>query len=257
MTLRLKGKTALVTGSTSNIGRAVAVAFAREGAHVIVSGRHIDRGRAVVSEIWQAGGRADFVEADLDGTAAASDNLAEDALAALGGRLDILVNNAGIYPTAPTVATSEETFDLVYAVNVKAPFFLTAALAPRMIGHGGGVIINLGSWVARRGLPSGALYSSTKGAVETLTRAWSAEFGAQGLRVNAISPGVIRSSDLPPDLDTPGGVLMAGTPTGQAGPPESIAAAAVYLASDEAAFVHGAVIDVDGGRTGVHAVAAA
>jgi NAD(P)-dependent dehydrogenase (short-subunit alcohol dehydrogenase family) len=256
MTLRLQGKTALVTGSTSNIGRAVAVAFAREGAHVIVSGRDLDRGRAVLAQIRGDGGRADFVSADLDGTASASRGRAEEALSVLGGRLDILVNNAGIYPTAPTVATSEETFDLVYAVNVKAPFFLTAALAPRMIEHGRGVIINLGSWVARRGLPAGALYSSTKGAVETLTRAWSAEFGARGLRVNAIAPGVIRSSELEPDLETPGALLMTGTPTGHAGRPESVAAAAVYLASDEAEFVHGAVIDVDGGRMGVHAVAA-
>jgi NAD(P)-dependent dehydrogenase (short-subunit alcohol dehydrogenase family) len=251
MTRRLNGKTALITGSTSNIGRSVAVAFAREGAHVIVSGRDTARGEAVVAGIRSAGGRADFVRADLDGTVSASNALAEAALAALGGRLDILVNNVGIYPPGTTLTTDEATFDRVYAVNVKAPFFLTQAVVPGMSGAGGGVIINLGSWVARMGLPVGALYSSTKGALETLTRAWSSEFAAHGIRVNAVSPGVIRSPELAPDEETLGGFLMDGAPAGQAGHPDAIAAAAVYLASDEAAFVHGTVLDVDGGRVAV------
>jgi NAD(P)-dependent dehydrogenase (short-subunit alcohol dehydrogenase family) len=101
------------------------------------------------------------------------------------------------------------------------------------------------------GLPVGALYSSTKGALETLTRAWSSEFAAHGIRVNAVSPGVIRSPELAPDEETLGGFLMDGAPAGQAGHPDAIAAAAVYLASDEAAFVHGTVLDVDGGRVAV------
>ncbi|CAM5388019.1 hypothetical protein SCYAM73S_06633 [Streptomyces cyaneofuscatus] len=126
---RLAGKTALVTGSTSNIGRAIATAFAAEGAHVIVSGRNGERGSAVVGEIRAAGGRADFVAADLDGSAAVSDRLAEEATRVLGGRIDILVNNAGIFPGSTTPDTDEKTFDRVYAVNVKAPYFLTAAIA--------------------------------------------------------------------------------------------------------------------------------
>jgi NAD(P)-dependent dehydrogenase (short-subunit alcohol dehydrogenase family) len=251
MAQRLEGKTALVTGSTRNIGRSVAVAFAREGAHVVVSGRDAARGESVVAGIRSAGGRADFVRADLDGTPAASQALADEALAALGGRVDILVNNAGIYPADTTLGTDEDTFDRVYAVNVKAPFFLTQAVVPSMSRAGGGVIINLGSWIARMGLPVGALYSSTKGALETLTRAWSSEFAAQGIRVNAVSPGVIRPPELAPGDETPGGVLMAGSPAGQAGQPDAIASAAVYLASDEAAFVHGTVLDVDGGRMAV------
>jgi NAD(P)-dependent dehydrogenase (short-subunit alcohol dehydrogenase family) len=251
MMQRLEGKTALVTGSTSNIGRSVAVAFAREGAHVIVSGRDTGRGESVVAGIRSAGGRADFVRADLDGTVPASKALADEALAVLGGRLDILVNNAGIYPPDTTLTTDEDTFDRVYAINVKAPFFLTQAVVPSMSQAGGGVIINLGSWVARMGLPVGALYSSTKGALETLTRAWSSEFAASGIRVNAISPGVIRTPELAPDEETAGGFLMAGAPAGQAGHPDAIASAAVYLASDEAAFVHGTVLDVDGGRVAV------
>ena len=188
---RLAGKTALVTGATSNIGRAIAVAFAAEGAHVLVAGRNETRGKAVVAEIEAAGGQVGFISADLDGSAARSHELAADATRRLGGRIDILVNNAGIYPGATTPDTDEATFDQVYAVNVKAPFFLTAAVAPGMAAAGGGTIINLGSWIARLGIPVGALYSSSKGAMETLTRAWAAEFGPSGVRVNAISPGVV------------------------------------------------------------------
>ena len=112
---------------------------------------------------------------------------------------------------------------------------------------GSGAIINLGSWIARLGIPVGALYSSTKGAMETLTRAWAAEFGPYGVRVNAISPGVVQTPA--PGEVHPAEVMMKGTPAGRLGNPEAIAYAAVYLASDEAAFVHGSVLDVDGGRT--------
>ncbi|WP_416961923.1 SDR family NAD(P)-dependent oxidoreductase [Streptomyces sp. Agncl-13] len=268
MSMRLEGKTALVTGATSNIGRAVAEAFAAEGAHVAVSGRSAERGKEVVDGIRARGGRAEFVRADLDGTAAASQALAREATRVLGGRVDVLVNNAGIYPGDRTTATDEKTFDQVYAVNVKAPFFLTAAVAPAMVEAGGGTIINLGSWIARLGIPIGALYSSTKGAMETLTRAWAAEFGPQGVRVNAISPGVVL--DTAPgearadEADAgeahvgeahPAVVMMQGTPAGRPGTPDAIANAAVYLAGDESAFVHGIVLDVDGGRNSVAVIA--
>ena len=138
----------------------------------------------------------------------------------LGGRIDILVNNAGIFPRSTTATTDEATFDEVYAVNVKAPYFLTAAIAPAMAEAGQGAIINLGSWIARLGIPS-ALYSSTKGAMETLTRAWAAEFGPAGVRVNAISPGVIRTPN-PDGSDSgtrPAEEMMRGTPAAGAGLP--------------------------------------
>jgi NAD(P)-dependent dehydrogenase (short-subunit alcohol dehydrogenase family) len=253
---RLNGKTALVTGATSNIGRAIAIAFAAEGAHVIVSGRSAERGAAVAGEIRAAGGRADFVAANLDGSPAASQQLAAEAARVLGGHIDVLVNNAGIYPGPATAATDEATFDAVYAVNVKAPFFLTAAIAPAMIAGGGGAIINLGSWIARLGIPIGSLYSSTKGAMETLTRSWAAEFGPGGVRVNAISPGVIRDAGPDEPGEHPAEAMMRGTPAGGSGTPDAVAYAAVYLASDEAAFVHGTVIDVDGGRVGAAVIAA-
>jgi NAD(P)-dependent dehydrogenase (short-subunit alcohol dehydrogenase family) len=250
MTHRLKAKTALITGSTSNIGRAAAVAFAAEGAHVIVCGRDDARGTGVRAAIRAAGGLADYVHADLDGTAEASRGLADAATGLLGGRIDILVNNAGIFPPADTLTADPEMFDRVYAVNVKAPFFLTQAVVPAMIANGAGVIINLGSWVARLSVPVGALYASTKGAMETLTRAWAAEFGPRGIRVNAVSPGVIRDPAVLAGTDHPAARMMTGTPAGRTGTPDEVAAAMVYLASDDAAFVHGAVLDVDGGRTG-------
>jgi NAD(P)-dependent dehydrogenase (short-subunit alcohol dehydrogenase family) len=254
MGTRLENKTALVTGATSNIGRAIAINFAAEGAQVVVSGRDPERGAEVVAEIRAAGGRADFVAADLDGSVQRSNDLAVEATRVLGGRIDVLVNNAGIYPRTTTAATDETTFDQVYAVNVKAPYYLTAAIAPAMAERGSGAIINLGSWIARLGIPISSLYSSTKGAIETLTRAWAAEFGPVGVRVNAISPGVVLTPS--PD-EHPGEVMMRGTPAGRSGTPDAIAHAAVYLASDEAAFVQGAVIDVDGGRTGVAVIATA
>jgi NAD(P)-dependent dehydrogenase (short-subunit alcohol dehydrogenase family) len=251
----LQGRSALVTGSTSNIGRAVAAALAAEGAHVIVSGRDDERGAAVEREILMAGGNADYIRADLDGSAAASRALADAATEKLGGRIDVLVNNAGIFPAANTLTADPEMFDRVYAINVKAPFFLTQAVAPAMIANGGGVIINLGSWVARLSVPVGALYASTKGAMETLTRAWAAEFGPRGIRVNAVSPGVIRDPAVFVGIEHPAAAMMAGTPSGRTGHPEEVAAAVVFLSSDEAAFVHGTVLDVDGGRTGVAVIA--
>jgi NAD(P)-dependent dehydrogenase (short-subunit alcohol dehydrogenase family) len=258
MGTRLQHRTALVTGATSNIGRAIAVAFAAEGAHVVVSGRNEQRGAEVIREIRAAGGRADFITAHLDGSANRSRDLASEATRVLGGRIDVLVNNAGIFPGPSTAATDEATFDEVYAVNVKAPYFLTAAIAPSMVERGSGAIINLGSWVARMGIPVASLYSSTKGAMETLTRAWAAEFGPAGVRVNAISPGVVRTPT--PEHandagDHPADAMMRGTPAGRSGTPDAVAHTAVYLASDEAAFVHGTVIDVDGGRVNVAVIA--
>jgi NAD(P)-dependent dehydrogenase (short-subunit alcohol dehydrogenase family) len=250
-----KNLVALVTGATSGIGRTTALALGARGVHVLIHGRDEARGAAVAGQIRAPGGKADFVGGDL-GDAKAVRQVAARALELAGGGVDILVNNAGIFPRSTTATTDEATFDQVYAVNIKAPYFLTAAIAPAMAVAGRGAIINLGSWIARLGIAS-ALYSSTKGAIETLTRAWAAEFGPSGVRVNAISPGVIRAPN--PDGTDPGRhpaeVMMAGTPAGASGTPDAIAYAAVYLASDEASFVHGSVIDVDGGRTTVAVIA--
>lgn len=245
---RLHQRTALVTGATSNLGKAIALAFGREGAHVVVHGRDSERAADVVAKIREAGGKADALLDVLDGSAEGARRIAARAAELLGGRIDILVNNAGIFPPDTTPKTAEATFDRVMAVNVKAPFFLTGAIAPAMAARGNGVIINLGSWIVQLGLPLATVYSASKGALETLTRAWSAEFGAKGVRVVGISPGVMLE-DIP--ADHPAYAMMKGTPAGKPGPASAVADAAVFLASDEASFIHGTVVDVDGGRTKV------
>jgi NAD(P)-dependent dehydrogenase (short-subunit alcohol dehydrogenase family) len=245
---RLRGKVALVTGSTSNIGRAIACRFAAEGAKVVVTGRDAVRGRTAVEAIGADGGEAQFVPHVLDGSVESSRKLAASA-AAVYGPIEILVNNAGIYPSGGTLDIDGDTFDRIWKVNVKAPYFLTAALMPAMIKKGHGVVINLGSWGARLGLPGGTAYGSTKGAVETLTRSWAAEFGAQGVRVNAISPGVT-FDDAHPVAEL-AGPMMDTSPLGRLVTPDAVARAAVFLASDDATDIHGSVLDVDGGRASV------
>ncbi|MDT4930495.1 MAG: hypothetical protein QOF92_3362 [Pseudonocardiales bacterium] len=245
---RLQGKIALVTGSTSNIGRAIASRLAAEGANVVVTGRDADRGRTVVEAIGASGGEAQFLAHVLDGSVESSQELAASA-AAVYGPIEILVNNAGIYPPGGTLAIDGDTFDRIWQVNVKAPYFLTAALVPAMIERGHGVLINLGSWGARLGLPGGTAYGSTKGAVETLTRSWAAEFGAHGVRVNAISPGVT-FDDAHPVAEL-AGPMMDTSPLGRLVTPDAVARAAVFLASDDATDIHGSVLDVDGGRASV------
>jgi NAD(P)-dependent dehydrogenase (short-subunit alcohol dehydrogenase family) len=248
MSDRLQGKVALVTGSTSNIGRAIASRFAAEGANVVVTGRDAGRGRTVVEAIRAGGGEARFLAHVLDGSVEGSQELAASA-AAVYGPIEILVNNAGIYPPGGTLAIDGDTFDRIWQVNVKAPYFLTAALVPAMINRGDGVVINLGSWGARLGLPGGTAYGSTKGAMETLTRSWAAEFGPHGVRVNAISPGVT-FDDAHPVAEL-AGPMMDTSPLGRLVTPDAVARAAVFLASDDATDIHGSVLDVDGGRASV------
>jgi NAD(P)-dependent dehydrogenase (short-subunit alcohol dehydrogenase family) len=248
MSQRLNNKVALVTGSTSNIGRAVAVRFAAEGAPVVVTGRDSPRGNAVRETIRADGGEATFLPYDLDGSVEGSRELAALA-ASVYGPIEILVNNAGIYPPGGTLAIDGETFDRIIGVNVKAPYFLTAALIPAMAQAGRGVVVNLGSWGARLGIPAGTAYASSKGAIETLTRAWAAEFGPQGVRVNAISPGVTFESAS--QVAEIAGPMMETTPLGRVVAPEAVARAAVFLASDDASDIHGTVLNVDGGRSSV------
>jgi len=244
----LTGSTALVTGATSGIGKATALALARLGARVLVSGRDAQRGEAVVSAIRANGGEADFLHADLRDGASARD-LARRAVD-IAGHVDILVNNAGIYTFGPTAETSEEAFDAVYATNVKAPFVLVGELAPRMAARGKGAIVNVSTMVADFGQAGMALYGSSKAAINLLTKAWAAEFGPRGVRVNAVSPGPTQTEGTAAMAD---GIaqLAALARAGHPATPEQIADAIVYLASENASFVHGAILPVDGGRAAV------
>jgi NAD(P)-dependent dehydrogenase (short-subunit alcohol dehydrogenase family) len=245
----LKGKTALVTGGNSGIGRAVAVALAGRGAHVVLSGRDAARGEQAVAAIRADGGTADFVQADLRDEASAR-ALARQAEELGGGRVDILVNSAGIFPFGPTHEATVGDFDRVYAVNVTAPFFLVAELAPKMAARGHGAIVNVTTMVAEFGMVNMALYGSSKAALVLLTKSWAAEYGPSGVRVNAVSPGPTRTEGtavMGEALDQ----LASAAPAGRPGLPAEIASAIVYLASDEASFVHGALLPVDGGRVAV------
>lgn len=247
--MRLQGKTALVTGSTSGIGQAIAEAFAHEGARVVVSGRDEQRGKAVVETIRSAGGSATFVLVDLSSKTGV-DHLARQATEAFG-QIDILVNNAGITTFGPTAQVDEPTFDALLNTNVKAPYYLTAALAPQMAERGAGKIINITTMAAHIGMPGLALFGATKAALTLLTKSWAAEFAHSGVNVNAIAPG----PTITPANEAVGAAFMdqitSTLPAGRAASPSEIADAAVYLASSEANFVHGITLPVDGGRTAV------
>src|SRR5882757_302394 len=247
--MRLRGKTALVTGATSGIGRATAQRLAGEGARVVVSGRDKFRGAEVVKAIVEAGGQAHFIAADLTDARGAGE-LAVEATRILDGRIDILVNNAGLGIGGPTDAMTEADFDRIYAVNVKAPYFLTAAIAPAMAARGEGVIVNLGSKTALLGTAASSLYGSSKAALELLTRCWAAEFGPRGVRVNTVSPGptlTAMTAANPKNVE----LQVADAPARRPGDPAEIAAAVAFLASDDAEYVHGARLPLDGGRTAV------
>lgn len=242
------GRTALVTGSTSGIGAATAGLLAARGAHVIVSGRDRTRGEQVIASIREAGGRADFVAADLAGDADTVRDFAGRALEVVGGHLDILVNNAGLYPSTATADLPDDQLDAMLAVNIRAPHVLVARFAPEMAARGSGVIVNIGSWMATLGNPFAALYSATKAAAEQMTRTWAAEFGLRGVRVNAVAPG----ATLTPGNEHASRVLeemTAKTPGGAPVAALDIAHAVAFLASDEARMIHGTTFYVDGGIT--------
>jgi NAD(P)-dependent dehydrogenase (short-subunit alcohol dehydrogenase family) len=238
----LSGSTALVTGSTSGIGKATARTLAQLGATVVVTGRNPERGAQVVQEIEAAGGSARFVAADLSDP----DQIAQLAQAA--GEVDILVNNAGHSWFGPTVDLNAADFDGLFSANVRSAYLLTAALAPGMAARGQGSIVNLDSMAGAVGLAGGAAYSASKASLSAMTRAWAAEFSPSGVRVNAVRPGPVYSDGASAELIDN---LATTTLLGRGAQPQEIAEVIAFLATPRAQYVTGATIAVDGGRTAV------
>jgi NAD(P)-dependent dehydrogenase (short-subunit alcohol dehydrogenase family) len=238
----LEGVSALVTGASSGIGRAAAQELGRHGAEVVVHGRDAGRGSAVVDHITAAGGKARFVAADLSDPAQLED------LAAQAGGVDVLVNNAGVSWFGPTPELDVVTFDRLYSANVRAPYFLVAALAPKMAARGSGSIINIGSQAGQIGMPGGAAYGGTKGALASMTRSWAAEFSPAGVRVNTVVSGPVFTAIQPPERSE---AVGATTIMGRAAQPDEIASVIVFLASPKASYITGAVVAADGGRTAI------
>ncbi|UYC10995.1 SDR family oxidoreductase [Xanthomonas sp. CFBP 8445] len=261
----LDGQVAVVTGATTGIGRGIAVALARAGARVVVGdiirlpkdGSYDERPDLSTAElIAEIGGSATFVECDVTQSSAVSG--AVDAAVSSFGRLDIMVNNAGIFTRLETIVDqSEEDYDLTMAVNAKSvwlgcKFALRQMLQQEPLpGRSRGRVINIASAAGVSGLPLEPAYCASKGAVLALTRQLAVDFGPHGIGVNAIMPGPIQTAMTRPALEDPETVarFRQATPFSRLGTADDIAAAAVFLAGDGAAFINGAAIAIDGGAT--------
>jgi NAD(P)-dependent dehydrogenase (short-subunit alcohol dehydrogenase family) len=238
----LRDQKALVTGATSGLGRAIAFQLVRDGAEVIVHGRDAARGIETVEAIAAAGGQAHFVAADL------SNPTDLGRLVEVVGDVDILVNNAGFSRFGATADLDIDTFDALFASNVRAAYFLVAAFAPGMAARGKGSIINVSSMVGQIGLAGSAAYGATKAALSSMTRSWAAEFSPSGVRVNAIAPGPVYTGGAAPER-----IEALGTTTllNRAANAEEIAEVVGFLVSPRASYVTGAIVAADGGRTAI------
>lgn len=243
-------KVVLVTGGTSGIGRATAVAFAREGASVVVAGRREDEGAESVALIEQAGGKGLFVRADVSIEDEIASMVAR-TVEAFGG-LDFAFNNAGVFlPPAPITEITAEAVDRILAVNVRGTALCMKHEIPAIMESGGGGIVNTASFLGIRAFPGSAIYNASKSAVIGLSRSAAVEFAAQGVRVNVVCPGVI---DTPMNeemrAEQSGRDFLDGLqPMKRTGRPEEIAGAVLYLCSPSAGFTTGAILSVDGGIT--------
>ena len=243
--MQLRDQRVLVTGATAGIGQETARLFARRGAAVVITGRDTERGAQTVAAIEAEGGRAEFIAADLN------DIESVRRLAEQTGDVDVLVNNAATHTFGPTLEQDVESFDMTFDVNVRAPFFLAAALLPKMIARGSGAIVNISSMGASVGVPFAPVSAAAKAALESFTRSWAAAFGANGIRVNTIAPGPTRTDSAVSALGDGAEQRGSATPLGRTADPREIAEAIVFLASPQASYLTGATVAVDGGYTAI------
>jgi meso-butanediol dehydrogenase/(S,S)-butanediol dehydrogenase/diacetyl reductase len=251
--MNFAGKVVLVTGSTTGIGEACARVFAESGAAVMVSGRDEPRGRNVLEALRAAGGTAEFAAVDLR-AAGACEGLVGETVRRLG-RLDILVNNAGVLYTANALETSDEQWLDTMAVNVNALFYLSRAAVRHMRRAGAGAIVNIASEWGLNGEPNHVAYCSSKGAVIQITRCMALDHARDNIRINSVCPGEIHTRMVDDILSKRGGdpagnlrALAAGIPIGRLASPAEVARCVRFLASDDASYVTGANLPVDGGN---------
>jgi NAD(P)-dependent dehydrogenase (short-subunit alcohol dehydrogenase family) len=250
MTPSFQDKVVLVTGGTSGIGRATALAFARAGAKVVIAGRRENEGQAVVSEIKSAGGKALFVRADVAHEAEVKALV--DQTVATYGRLDVAFNNAGIEWLGPLTEASEADYRRTFDTNVWSIITSLKYEVPAMVKNGGGSIINTSSIAGHLGFPGASVYVASKHAVEGLTKTAALEFAKQGIRVNAVAPAAIETAMVDRFVGAEGDQragLASMHPIGRMGHVEEIAGAVLFLASDAASFITGESLKIDGGFT--------
>jgi meso-butanediol dehydrogenase / (S,S)-butanediol dehydrogenase / diacetyl reductase len=246
--MRLAGETALVTGSTTGIGREIATRFAAEGARVAVTGRDADRGNAVAATIATAGGTAVFVGADLTDEGACI-RLVETVAERLGG-LTVLVNNAaGAAGDGPVGEVSTSRWESILRVDLTAPMWLCRAVLPAMIRAGRGAIVNISSRAAERASPGLAAYITAKGGLNALTRSIAVDYAVHGIRCNAISPGYVLNDRRDAELTDERRSRLEAMHLTRLGEAADVAQAAVYLASAESEFVTGINLPLDGGSS--------